>query len=222
MSTPENKTLRAFREFAQEAEDHERAERLAEARANMEALMNDPIWLQEGVFDTPDGGDTEAVDQRPVIETENSPSPRELAATHDNVVEISAFRDKKKPVIVPSFEPGWETELRTGTYARSHFSEADGGWFPSMGNDMIKVRGDLHRADFTWVGRGLEAEGVLLFVDGVRIEDVEVNLRADTNAMRLFFVLPDHAGEEVPLDRGETCLEDDGTVRIQLWTKKMT
>lgn len=158
-----------------------------------------------------------------VLEAERSsstPTPAELAATDDNVVELSAFRNKKKPVIVPSFEPGWEAELRTGTYARSHSSEADGGWFPSKGNDKIKARGDRHRADFTWVGKGLEAEGVLLFVDGVRIEHVEVDLRADTNAMRLFFVLPDHIGDDVPLDRAETCLEDDGSVRIQLWTKK--
>lgn len=218
MSTPENKTLRAFREFAQEAEDHKRAERLAEARTNMEALMNDPIWLQEGVFDSPDEGDTEAVDQRPAIESANFPSPRELAATHDNVIDLSAVRNKKKSVIVPAFEPGWENELRTGT--RSQSLEADGGWFPSKGNDKIKVRGDRHRADFTWVGKDLEAEGVLLFVDGARIENVDFDLSADTNTMRLFFVLPDHAGDDVPLDRAETCLEDDGTVRVQLWTKK--
>ncbi|MBM1311926.1 hypothetical protein JQT66_16930 [Sulfitobacter mediterraneus] len=209
MSGPYKDTARRFKEVALAANKREEQQRLAETKAKMEALIADPSWLTEELFSTPDEHSTSDV----------ASTPAELAATHDNVIELSAFRNKKKPVIVPSFEPGWEAELRTGTYARSHSSEADGGWFPSKGNDLIKARGDRHRADFTWVGKGLEAEGVRLFVDGVRIEDVEVDLRADTNAMRLFFVLPDHIGDDVPLDRAETCLEDDGSVRVQLWTK---
>ncbi|SPH23925.1 hypothetical protein DEA8626_03002 [Defluviimonas aquaemixtae] len=210
MSGPYKESARFFEEVVLAANKREEQRRLAETKAKMEALIADPSWLTEELLSAPDEDGTSDV----------ASTPAELAATHDNVVELSAFRDKKKPVIVPSFEPGWEAELRTGTYARSHSSEADGGWFPSKGNDMIKARGDRHRADFTWVGKGLEAEGVLLFVDGVRIEDVEFELHANTNSMRLFFVLTDHAGEEVPLDRAETCLEDDSTVRIQLWTKK--
>ena len=208
MSGPYKDTARRFEEVALAANKREEQQRLAKTKAKMEALIADPSWLTEELLSTPDGHSTSDV----------ASTPAELAATHDNVIELSAFRNKKKPVIVPSFEPGWEAELRTGTYARSHAAEADGGWFPSKGNDMIKARGDRHRADFTWVGKGLEAEGVLLFVDGTRIQDVEFELDAGTNSMRLFFVLPDNAGKEALLARAETCLEDDGTVRVQLWT----
>jgi len=149
---------------------------------------------------------------------EISPTSAELAEAHEKVYDLAAFRNKKKSVIVPSFDPGWDTRLTAGMRFKSE--GADGGWFPSKGNDKIKARGDRHRADFTWVGAGLEAERVMLFVDGIRIEEVKPDLDAGANSMVLFFVLPDHVGKEVPLVRAETCIEDDGSVRIQLWTEK--
>ncbi|MEM1150444.1 MAG: hypothetical protein AAGI03_07780 [Pseudomonadota bacterium] len=166
-----------------------------------------------------------------VLEAEHSsptPTPAALAEAHENIYDFAAYDPAElkhrqlRSVNIQEFsairkaedsDPKLAMGLRAGDETSPKF------WRLAEGNDLIKARDDRHRADFTWVGKGLEAEGVRLFVDGVRIEDVEVVLRADTNAMRLFFVLPDHIGDDVPLDRAETCLEDDGSVRVQLWTK---
>lgn len=201
----------------EEAERH-RLEELSEAAATLEAMMVSPSWFIDIVDEEhyPKGSEVAA-------------TPAALAEAHENIYDFAAYdpeelkRRRLRSVCIQEFhalrkaedsEPKLAMGLRSGDETSPKF------WRIAEGNDKIKARGDRHRADFTWVGKGLEAEGVLLFVDGIRIEDVEVDLRADINAMRIFFMLPDRIGDDVPLDRAETCLEDDGSVRIQLWTKK--
>lgn len=145
-----------------------------------------------------------------------------------NVFSLAAFKEKRAAQarqFDEAYRSFWDGEriARTGTRSPSVNAEMAPGWCVHVEAQLAPVARDesTHVVALKWVGDGEpEGDDVLLFIDGTACP--LSHLRRKGRTLSVYVFLPETAGEAIPLDRFETCIEDDGTIRIQLWTKNLT
>lgn len=142
-----------------------------------------------------------------------------------NVISLAAVREKRAAQ-TRQFDDDYrsfyeyERRARTGTRSLSDETNVAPGWCVNPEAQLAPVSraGSTHTVALRWVGPGeAEASDIVLFIDGV---SSPVNdRRGSDRSLDIYVALEARVGKAIPLDRFETCLEEDGTLRIQLWTK---
>ena len=155
--------------------------------------------------------------------TTSEPSSRTGLAGTGNVIHVD-FGGKRAAQTWQcdaSYQSLYDERRRTGT--RSAETEADEGWFinPEASLAPVARAGSTHVISLQWFASKIpDVPAILLFLDGKSC-DVSDKRQSGRN-LKVYVDLVELAGTAIPLDRFESCLEDNSAVRIQLWTKNTT
>jgi hypothetical protein len=150
-----------------------------------------------------------------------------------NVISLDEARERKRAQhsqFTQAYSDSW-TQRAVGGARRGGLAEGDMGWFvapmsfkcvqPDEGLYSIIVKG--FGEDVLSSLRESDAETFLpkliFFFDGIPIEPYNVKLDPKGQRFLIEFFLFEDDDETFELDCFESNIEDDGRIRIQLWTK---